>query len=260
MTKEQQLTLDKAVELISQDIRVDGIILGGSIAHGFSTPISDVDIMITISEDERKELSETIGVSYYNGDIACYEGGYVDGKYLSREFIKQVAIKGSEPARFAFCDAVVVYDKLGGLEDLVKQAGCYQDDDNAQKIKRFLAQVEGWSWYYEQGCEKDSDYLRGIGTYKAVMFAGRLLLAVNKVLYPYHKWMFRAMKECKIKPDGYVELVEKITKKATTEDMKRLLVMCRELAGDNAADGWCGEFVRDVELTWLTGEACVDEI
>lgn len=260
ITKEQKETLDKAIEIISKDKEVNGIVLGGSIAHGYSTPKSDVDIMIIVSGQEHQRRIEVADIQYCVGEYATYEGGYVDGKFISREFIGKVAEKGSEPARFAFCDAVVVHDTIGGLQDLVDKAGCYPIDKRSENIRRFLAQVEGWCWYYTEGHAKENEYLMGYSAYKMVLFATRLLLSVNSMLYPYHKWMFKALENAGTSPDGYIDLLKKISHKPNLEDIMKLNAMAREVAGEDAAQGWGNDFIKDIELTWLTGEACVEEM
>ncbi len=261
ITADQQKTLDDVVTLLSKDESVNGIVFGGSIPHGFSDSRSDIDILIVVSEQERLRRHESGEINYYNDEIACYEGGYVDGKFISREFISLVAEKGSEPARFAFCDSIAVFDRLGGLDTLIKQAGRYPVEHKADRIRRFLAQLEGWGWYYEQGCAKESAYLCGFAAYKTVMFAGRLLLAVNETLYPYHKWLFRVAKNVPIQPKYYLQLMEQISDSPNLEDVNRLVALGKELAGDLAAkNGWGGDFLRDVELTWLDDKACIEEI
>src|SRR5215207_2051047 len=95
-------SIQNVTEYFQRDPEVLALLLGGSIAHGFETSTSDVDIMILISEEDHKKRLESNQVHFFNMDLCTYEGGYVDGKYLSRGFIEQVKEKGSEPARFAF--------------------------------------------------------------------------------------------------------------------------------------------------------------
>jgi len=89
-------------EYFERDPEVLALLLSGSIAHGFQSATSDVDIMIFVSEEDHRKRSQTGQLHFFNRELCTYEGGYVDGKYLSLNFVKQVLEKGSEPARFAF--------------------------------------------------------------------------------------------------------------------------------------------------------------
>lgn len=260
MTAAQRETLSRAVDLIKGDDRVEGIVFGGSIAHGYSTERSDIDVLIVVTEEEYARRAAEGEITYYNGELATYEGGYIDGKFISRSFIQKVAQKGSEPARFAFCDAAVVYDRTGLLPGLVARAGRYPIERRASSVRRFLAQVEGWAWYFEQGAEKESRYLMGYAGYKVILFAARLLFAVNARLYPYHKWMFRALESLPDRPEGLISLLRAEAEGPTPGGIARIAALSREAAGEFAAEGWGNDFVRDVELTWLDGEASVEEM
>ena len=48
-------------------------------------------------------------------DLCTYPGGYVDAKYTSMSCINQVALVGSEPARWAFDGARVLFNRINTL-------------------------------------------------------------------------------------------------------------------------------------------------
>src|SRR5678815_872742 len=128
------------------DPEVLALLLGGSIAHGFESPTSDVDILIFVSdEDYQKRFAEN-RIHFFNMELAPYAGGYVDGKYSTRSFVRQVAEKGSEPARFAFAGSQVLFNKIDGFADEVRMAAEYPKANQAERIKRFYAQFEAWHW------------------------------------------------------------------------------------------------------------------
>ena len=95
-------SIHNVAEYFQRDPGVLALLLGGSIAHGFESPTSDVDIMIFVSDENYQQRFQKGEIHFYNKELCTYEGGYVDGKYLSLEFVKQFAAGGSEPARFAF--------------------------------------------------------------------------------------------------------------------------------------------------------------
>jgi len=119
-------------------------LLGGSIAHGFETATSDVDIMILVSDADHTKRLELNQIHFFNRDLCTYKGGYVDGKYSSMSFIKQVREKGSEPTRFAFAGSRILFSKIDGLAALLQQVTIYPCAEKADHIKCFYAQFEAW--------------------------------------------------------------------------------------------------------------------
>lgn len=93
------------VEHFSTRDEVVALLLTGSLAHGFARPASDVDIAIVVSAAEYQKRKLVGELTYYDDRLSTYTGGYVDGKYVDLQFIRDVAARGSEPARFALKDA-----------------------------------------------------------------------------------------------------------------------------------------------------------
>jgi predicted nucleotidyltransferase len=92
LLEHHRATIERANATIAARDETLAVLVGGSIAHGFETPASDVDVMLVVSDDDYRRRLES----------ATYEGGYVDGKYISVDFIRTVAERGNEPSRFAF--------------------------------------------------------------------------------------------------------------------------------------------------------------
>src|SRR5574339_175094 len=113
-------SIQNVTEYFQRDPEVLALLLAGSIAHGYETPVSDVDILILVSEEDHKRRLEDNRVHFFNMDLCTYEGGYVDGKYLNPGFIEQVKQKGSEPARFAFAGSQVLFSRMDGLEQEIR--------------------------------------------------------------------------------------------------------------------------------------------
>ena len=68
-------------------------------------------------------------------------------KYISRGFLKQVAKKGSEPARFAFRDARVLFSRGKPLETFLEEVVRYPVEGKEERLRRYYAQFEAWNWY-----------------------------------------------------------------------------------------------------------------
>ena len=121
-------TIERATARLRARDDVLGVLVGGSIAHGFATATSDVDLLIVVSDadwDRRLAAGDTTEL---DRESATYEGGYVDGKYTSLGFIRDVAERGSETTRFAFDGVTVAWSRLDGLEEAVDAAARYPMD------------------------------------------------------------------------------------------------------------------------------------
>jgi predicted nucleotidyltransferase len=133
-------SIQRVTDYFERDPEVLALLLGGSIAHGFEIPASDVDIMIFVSdEDHKKRLAEN-RIHFFNTELTAYEGGYVDGKYSTQAFVKQVIEKGSEPARFAFAGCQVLFSKMDDLKMIFVKLRNIQlrIDQNASNVSTSL--------------------------------------------------------------------------------------------------------------------------
>ena len=118
-------TIDRAVARLRTRDDVLAVLVGGSIAHGFATETSDVDLLIVVSDadwDRRLAAGDT---TLLDQESATYEGGYVDCKYTSVGFMREVAARGTEQARFAFDGVDIAWSRIDGLDDALRDAARY---------------------------------------------------------------------------------------------------------------------------------------
>ena len=248
-------------EYFQCDSEVQALLLSGSIAHGFETSTSDVDIMIFISEANYQKRFQTEQLHFFNTDLCTYEGGYVDGKYLSLHFVKQVLEKGSEPARFAFEGSQVLFSRVDGFEEDVCKISEYPVAEKAERIKRFYAQFEAWHWYCGEALAKGNQYLLGTSVSKLILFGGRLILAHNEMLYPYHKWFLKVLEQAKEKPADLMICIQSLTESPTAENIEVFYEKVKTFQpwSDNPYH-WPVQFLLDSELNWVDGKTPVDDI
>lgn len=254
-------SIQNVTDYFQRDPEVLAVLLGGSIAHGFETRTSDVDLMIFVSDDDYKKRFAENRIHFFNMELTTYEGGYVDGKYSTRTFVKQVAEKGSDPARFAFADSRVLFSKIDGFEDEVRKAAQYPAVDNAERIKRFYAQFEAWHWYCGEAIRLKNQYLLGISVGKFILFSGRLLLAHNELLYPYHKWFLKVLEGAQEKPADLLPRIHALNESPTRENVEALYETVRGFRPWIAGDfNWPTQFMLDSELNWMDGRTPVDDL
>lgn len=240
---------------------VDALLLGGSIAHGFAGPASDVDVMILVSDERYAERFRRADLTIVSHELCTYPEGYVDGKYVRPAFIRQVAEKGSEPARFAFQDARILFSRIDGLEELVHAAARYPAEGRTERMRRFRAQLDAWAWYCGEALRLDNRYLLGVSVGKLVLFGGRLILAHNRTLYPFHKWFLEVLARVGEQPADLLELIRRLHDDPSKESVAAFYETVRDFQDwPTVETGWGNQFMLDTELTWLHGTPPVEDL
>jgi predicted nucleotidyltransferase len=248
-------------EYFQRDPEVQALLLSGSIAHGFQSPNSDVDIMIFVSEEDYQNRFRQGQLHFFNTELCAYEGGYVDGKYLSLSFVKQVMEKGSDPARFAFEGSQVLFSKVDGFAEDVCKIADYPVAEKTERIKRFYAQFEAWHWYCGEALAKEDRYLLGTSVSKLILFGGRLILTHNEMLYPYHKWFLRVLENARDKPANLMPCIQALTESPDAETIKAFYESVKSFQPwSEDPYSWPVQFLLDSELNWMDGRTPVDDL
>lgn len=260
MYPHHQETILRTAEHFLREPELEGLLLVGSIAHGFADERSDVDIAIIVSEREHARRAAAGELTFFSRELASYEGGYVDGKYLSLPFLLDVEQRGSEPARYAFAHARVLSSRVTGLPERLERIARYPVGEKAARMSQFHAQLEAWNWYVAQAAEKRNDYLMLTAVSKLVLYAGRLVLAHNELLYPYHKWFFRVLEQAPDKPSGLLERMMELSRRPSLEGARGLYELVNGFREWNAGGvRWPQRFLLDTELAWMHGVTPIDD-
>jgi len=254
-------SIQNVKEYFQRDPEVLALLLSGSIAHGFQSPASDVDVMIFVSEQDYQKRFQTGQLHFFNRELCTYEGGYVDGKYLSLNFVRQVSDKGSEPARFAFEGSQVLFSRVEGFQEAVCKIAEYPASEKMERIKRFYAQFEAWHWYCGEALSKNNQYLLGTAISKLILFGGRLILAHNEMLYPYHKWFLKVLGGAKEKPSDLMDCIQALTEAPTAETVETFYESVKAFQPwSDHPHSWPVQFLLDSELNWMDGKTPVDDL
>ena len=254
-------SIQNVKEYFQRDPEIQALLLSGSIAHGFQSPGSDVDIMIFVSEEDYQKRFRAGQIHFFNRDLCTYEGGYVDGKYLSLDFVKKVLEKGSDPARFAFEGGQVLISRVDGLAEDICRIAEYPIAEKAERIKRFYAQFEAWHWYCGEAMAKGNQYLLGTSVSKLILFGGRLILTHNEMLYPYHKWFLKVLEGAREKPSDLMVCIQALNDSPIAENVEAFYERVKTFQpwSDNPY-GWPAQFMLDSELNWMDGRTPVDDL
>ncbi|MDD5705625.1 MAG: hypothetical protein PHR35_06845 [Kiritimatiellae bacterium] len=242
------------------DDRYLALIVVGSVAAGTASDDADVDHIVVVTDEEftRRMASET--VHYWTRDLCDYPGGYVEGKFVNRNFVVEAAARGSEPARAQFAGAMVVFSKIPGLDALVRQISVYPEKDRERKIRSFYAQLKVLRDYLQYGEQRGDRFIVLRAAAGIALFGGRLILAHNRILYPYHKWFMREVRKAPAQPpelQGLLDAFLAAPSTAACDSFCACIVAYMQL--QRFDDGFISRFVMDTEWSWLLGGGPVED-
>jgi len=262
MTPHHARSIENLTTTLAGDPSILALILGGSLAHGFARPDSDIDVTLVVSTDELNRRRAE-GRLHYNNRALCTYDGYIDGKYVDVPFLEQVAARGSDPIRYAYEGNRVLFSRIDGIEALLASITRFPLEQKQERRERFAAQLLAWRWYYSESLRQRNRYLSFLALQKLVLFSTRLVLNENELLFPYHKWMLRVLESAPRKPEGFLAALEALLTFPHWETVDRHARDLLAFIGVDfgAADAaWPTRFMHDTELRWLAHETCIDDI
>ena len=250
-------TIQRVTEHFQADPRYLALIVGGSVAKRRALPDSDLDIMLIVSAEEFAERSarqaDHFGTSDLN-DLTLQPEGQIEGKLLDWQFLVEAAERGSEPTRFSFVEAIVGFSRLPDLEAMLRAIATYPIHEQQAKILSFGGQVATWSWYVPEAEKRQDAFALAYGAANLALFAGRLFLAHNQMLYPGPKWFMTELRRAPQKPERLIELLEALARKPSSQNSAAVLdcvVQYRDWG--LSVPGVIAAYTEDSERKWRHG-------
>ncbi|KGE72756.1 nucleotidyltransferase domain-containing protein [Spirochaeta lutea] len=254
-------TLANVRTRFQDDPEILALYVGGSLAHGYAKADSDVDIILIISEQDYQIRKQAGNLLFFSADLSTYQGGYVDGKFITPVYLDTVARQGNQPSRYAFKDCFPLIIRDSALESLVFRAACFPDEQQSALAERFYAQLQAWRWYFYEGNKHQNPYLIATAVQNVVLYACRIVLNHNRLLYPYHKWMLAEVQSAPEKPENLLDLIHTLVEHRRPEDLEAL---CRGIEAMNTATqgphDWPNYFLQDVETPWMRSEPYIADL
>lgn len=252
-------SLRAVVEHLAADPTVQGVVLGGSIAHGYATPASDLDLTVVVPPDEYRRRVAENRLHWNDTDLCTYPGGYVDAKFVDTAFLEDVAAYGSDVARWAFLHNRVLLDRTEPgpdddvLADLVARIAQFPVHEQDERVRTFAAHLLAWRWYLEESAAKQSLYLQVLAVQRLVLFACRLTLAADAMFCPSHKWL---LQETARAPHRLPDLPDRLDLLLADPSQDRADALITDLLAHHGQDRedldaqWPSLFMRDTEHAW----------
>lgn len=256
-----QRAITRLVEAYEDNPRFLALIVGGSVAKGCARADSDVDFMIVADDDEfaRRDAADDLFIN--RRDLCDYEGGFVDGKVIDLPYLRDVAAFGNEPSRAAFLGAFTAFCHRQEVEDILPAIPVYPQQGHERRIKAFYSMAFIQNWLMGEAVRHDNPYTVLRAASQLALYAGRLVLAHNRVLYPYHKWLTRALEEAPEKPEAFMASLAALNAAPSAKTAGQLFDGLRQFRDwgveDLEAYMW---FMREVEWGWRGGRASLEDL
>jgi Nucleotidyltransferase domain. len=195
---------------------VIALIFGGSVAKGCEREDSDLDAMVVISDDKYAERKSQNATAETIDGLCTYESGYIDVKYMTKQFLKDAAEKGSEPARNAFVKAQVLFTKDSEIPDIVTKIPVFQENEKDEKMLSFYSNFWLNYYYFLKSCPIDG-YMQLHSTNEVIYSIYRMILQQNNILFPSNRRLEEFVKAISTDTEHLVSLGRKF---AVSQNMK----------------------------------------
>ncbi len=255
-----QRAIDRLADAYRDDPEFLGLIIGGSVAKGFARDDSDVDFLI-VATDESFERRLTARDLFINRtDLCDYESGFVDGKIVNLGYLEELADKGNEPSRSAFMGAFAAYSHIPDLDSLLERIPVYPEAGHDERIRAFYSMAFIQHWLFHEAARHGNRYTMLRAASQLALFCGRLILAHNRALFPYHKWLPRVLESVPEKPDAFMELFDNLLAEPNGANATALFERVRDFQDWGVTDldayTW---FMTDVEWAWMSDKAPMED-
>lgn len=249
-----QQTIDRLTAHFQENSDFLALIIGGSVMKGFARPDSDVDFVLVATDEDYARRVPQNAFQFVSVDFTDYEGGYVDGKIIDMAFLRDMDARGSEPARSAFDHAMIAFTRDPEITELVRRIPTYPEHTHATKLRGFYAQVQAYQWFVSEAEKHNNPYLMMRAVSQLVLFGGRMILAHNRILFPYHKWFLSVLRRAPDKPENLMPLIDALLE---SPSKSRADAFCECVLNftdwEIPQEGWPVRFMHDDEWTWRTG-------
>ena len=146
MSERHRKAIDELVCLHGDDPNKIALVICGSLATGKARDDSDVDLYLVVTDEELERVRAEEGCFYGSWDPNKFFGAEIDGKIVSKVFLQEAAIRGSEPTRASFERAYTEFSRDAEIDELIGRIAIYPEWEREWRIKAFYAYTKHYRY------------------------------------------------------------------------------------------------------------------
>ncbi|KAB2865614.1 MAG: nucleotidyltransferase domain-containing protein [Anaerolineae bacterium] len=223
MYENHRLTIQHLSQHFGTDPNVLVLIIIGSVARGDAGEESDVDFYLVVSDEAYSQGKVNNNLSLELTDLVVPPCPQANGKKITTQYLEAVAKHGTEPYRYSFADAHIAFSRQSSVKEMVQQCSIYPEHQRLDKMMSFVAQIPVHFSFLEFGHYSQTQYVLYETAVKIVLFAGRLILAHNRMLYPGRKGFMRELDKASDKPADMLVLANNLLTTPTIESAQAFI-------------------------------------
>ncbi len=259
--RHHKTAIENLVKEYENDNRFPALIISGSVAKKCARDDSDVDFIIVASDEEFEKRKSKRDLFINRTDLCNYSGGFVDGKVINMTFLSEVANHGNEPSRAAFEQALIAYSRLQGLDEMLNRIPVYPEKERETRMKSFYSMAFIQNWLMGEAMRHGNIYTKTRAASQLALYAGRLILAYNRILFPYHKWFLQSLEKSPEKPVNFMNNIRSLLKEPTSEKADNLFQSLKNFkpwgVTDHDAYMW---FMTEIEWSWMNENTSLEDL
>ncbi len=176
-------------------------------------------------------------------------------------YLREVADHGNEATRSAFVNMIPSIARLPELDALLRQITTYPEQGRDERMKAFFSEVIMMNWFIGEAEKRSDAYLLTRSVADMVLFGGRCILAYNRILYPFHKWLMQCLREAPEKPPELLNLTAALLESPSKQTAADYSACLREFHdwGVSEIGEAAVQFMFDREWPWRRGEAPIHD-
>jgi predicted nucleotidyltransferase len=235
VTEDHKRQITEFVEKNRTDENVVAIILIGSLARGDEREGSDLDVNLIVRT--KKEESD-----------------------ITKDDLLFAATNANELTRWSYTRAKVLYSLDDEIAEIIKLIPVYQEKDRQYKMESFVSQMRMHLSYLKLAEYSKNTYLLHETAVKIALFAGRLVLADNRVLYPNRKWYSREIQRIQDKPENFFADMCALLEGPTIAKARSFIdTLLAYKAYPEPEEGWVKRFNTDSVFHWRCGTFTIED-
>ncbi|MCM1257281.1 MAG: nucleotidyltransferase domain-containing protein [Roseburia sp.] len=211
---------EESIENMKEHFRKHGaiaLILVGSVVKGKERADSDLDGVVILSEEEYAEKEKSNTTTETIDGLCTYEGGYFDIKYVTKPYLKDLAEKGSEPARNGFSKAKILFCNDAEIENILPRIPIFQKKEKEEKLLSFYSNFWLNYYYFLKSCSIDG-YMKMHTISEIIYSIYRMILQENEILFDCNRRLEQQVEAISEKTVELVSLGRKLEVSQNIQD------------------------------------------